>query len=84
MPQEKPTKIYMDNLSVIALARNLVFHDRRKHIDRIFHYLRDYIANKKVKVKDVKTENQDAVIFTKSLKYGVFIKKRYVLGIMKK
>jgi len=84
MSQEKPTKIYMDNSSVIALARNPVFHDRRKHIDIRFHYLRDYIANKKVKVKNVKTQNQVADIFTKSLKYDVFIKIKDVLGVMKK
>jgi len=30
MPQEKPTKIYMDNLLAIVLAKNLVFHDKSK------------------------------------------------------
>jgi hypothetical protein len=28
MPQEKPTKIYMDNSSTIALAKNPVFYDK--------------------------------------------------------
>jgi hypothetical protein len=37
--KKKPTKIYVDNSSVIVLAKNLVFHDRSKHIDTIFHYL---------------------------------------------
>jgi len=46
MQQEKPTKIYVDNSSVTALAKNLVFHDRSKHIDTRFHYLRDCITNK--------------------------------------
>ena len=65
-------------------ARNPVFHDKRKHIDRRFHYLQDYIANKKVKVKNMKTQNQVTNIFTKSLKYDVFIKIKDVLGVMKK
>ena len=76
MPQEKPIEIYMDNSLVIALANNLVFHDRSKHIDTRFHYLRDCIANKEIEVKYVKTQDQVVNIFTKPLKYYVFIKLR--------
>jgi hypothetical protein len=65
MPQEKPTEIYVDNSSTIILAKNPVFHDRSKHIDTRFHYLRDCIANKKIKVKYMKTQYQVADIFTK-------------------
>jgi hypothetical protein len=71
----------MNNSSVIALAKNLVFHERSKHIDIRFHYLRDCIANKKVEVKYVKTQDQVADIFIKPLKYDVFIKIRDVLGV---
>ena len=56
MPQEKPTKIYVDNSSAIVLVKNLVFfYDKSKHIDTRFHYLRDCITNKEVEVKYVKT-----------------------------
>jgi len=84
MPLEKPTKTYIDNSLVIALAKNPVFHDRSKHIDTRFHYLQDCIANKEVEVKYMKTQDQVADIFTKPLKYDVFIKMRDVLGVMKK
>jgi hypothetical protein len=81
MPQEKPIEIYMDNSLVIALANNLVFHDRSKHIDTRFHYLRDCIANKKIEVKYVKTQDQVVNIFTKPLKYYVFYQdERYVMS----
>jgi hypothetical protein len=72
MPQVKLAEIYMDNSLVIALAKNLVFHNRSKHIDTRFHYLRDCIANKKIKVKYVKTQDQVVNIFTKPRKYDVF------------
>jgi hypothetical protein len=55
MPQKKPIEIYVDNSSTIILAKNPVFYDRSKHIDTRFYYLRDYITNKKIKVKYVKT-----------------------------
>jgi hypothetical protein len=84
MPQERSIEIYVDNSLVIALTKNLVFHDRNKHIDTRFHYLRDYITNKEVEVKYMKTQDQVANIFTKPLKYDVFIKMRDILGVMKK
>jgi len=54
-----------------------------KHIDRRFYYLRDCIANKKIEVKYVKTQNQVADIFIKPLKYDIFTKMRDMLGVMK-
>jgi hypothetical protein len=81
---KKPTKIYMDNSLVIVLPKNLVFHDRSKHIDIKFHYLWDCIANNKVEVKYVKTQEQVADIFTKQFKYDIFIEIRNVLEVMKK
>jgi hypothetical protein len=84
MPQERSIEIYVDNSLVIALTKNLVFHDKNKHIDTRFHYLRDCITNKEVEVKYMKTQDQVANIFTKPLKYDVFIKMRDILRVMKK
>jgi hypothetical protein len=84
MPQERSPEIYVDNSLVIALTKNLVFHDRNKHIDTRFNYLRDCITNKEVEVKYMKTQDQVANIFTKPLKYDVFIKMRDILRVMKK
>ncbi|KAL0544465.1 hypothetical protein IC582_019580 [Cucumis melo] len=78
------TVIHVDNKSTIALAKNLVFHDRSKHIDTRFHYIRDCILRKKVQVEYVKTEDQIADNFTKSLKVNVFNKSRTLLGVFQK
>ena len=37
-----PTVILCDNQSCIKLSKNLVFHDRLKHIDIRYHFIRDY------------------------------------------
>jgi len=76
-------KLYVDNSSTIALVKNLVFHNRSKHIDIRFHYLQDCIINKEVEVKHVKTQNQVANIFSKPLKYDVFAKIRDMLRVIK-
>ena len=45
----------MDNSSAITLAKNPVFHDKSKHIDTRFYYVRDCIKNKEIEVKYMKT-----------------------------
>jgi hypothetical protein len=84
MPQDKPTKIYIDNSSIIVLVRNPIFHDKSKNINIIFHYPWDCITNKKVEVKYVKTQDQVIDIFTKPFKYDVFAKMRDILVVIKK
>ncbi|KAK2996001.1 hypothetical protein RJ640_019468 [Escallonia rubra] len=79
--QDESTQIYVDNKSAIALAKNLVFHDQSKHIDIRYHFIRESIANKQVQVKFVKSEDQDADIFTKPLNREVFEKLRSRLGM---
>ncbi|CAL1396308.1 unnamed protein product [Linum trigynum] len=81
MAQEESTEIYVDNKSVLALAKNPVFHDRSKHIDTRYHFLRECVEQKEVMLKYVKTEDQIADIFTKPLKQDVFAKLRTLLGV---
>ena len=83
LTQEEPTKISADNKSAIALAKNPVFHDRSKHIDTRFHYIRECIARKDVQIEYVKSYDQIADIFTKPLKYEDFSRIRSLLGLTK-
>ena len=82
MPQEKSTKIYVDNKSAIALAKNPVYHKRSKHIDTRFHFIRDHIKNKEVEIHHVKTSEQVADILTKPLKFEIFQQLRRKLGML--
>lgn len=41
MPQEEATEIFLDNKLVLELAKNPIFHDRSKHIDTRYHFLRE-------------------------------------------
>ena len=38
-----PPALMVDNQLAIALAKNPVLHDRSKHIDVMFHFLRDSV-----------------------------------------
>ncbi|KAM1699905.1 hypothetical protein ACFX2K_031198 [Malus domestica] len=81
MPQEEPTEIYVDNKSAIALAKNPVFHDRSKHIDTRYHYIRECIERKDVQVEYVKSQDQVADIFTKPLRQEDFVRLRNSIGV---
>jgi hypothetical protein len=47
MSQVEATEIFVDNKSALALAKNPVFHDRSKHIDTRYHFIRECIARRK-------------------------------------
>ncbi|GAB2276914.1 hypothetical protein Dimus_039213 [Dionaea muscipula] len=59
--------ICVDNQSAIAIARNPVYHDRSKHIDIHFHFLREAIVNKEVELIYVRTQAQPADVLRATL-----------------
>jgi len=81
LSQEVPTEIYVDNRSAIALAKNPTHHERSKHIDTRFHFIREHVKAKEVELVSCRTYDQAADIFTKPLKHEAFIKMKIMLGM---
>jgi hypothetical protein len=79
----KATRIFVDNKSAIALAKNPVHHECLKHIDTRFHLIKQHIKEGDVELVHVKTHEQIADIFIKPLKIDVFCYLQKKLGIMK-
>ena len=71
----------MDNKSVIELAKNPIQHRRSKHIDIRYHFIRDHVKQKTVKLKYCSTTEQVADIFTKALPTDTFTRLRKRLGM---
>jgi len=65
--QKGATKIFCDNLSAIAMAKNPVCHGRSKHIDIRHHFICDLVAEGVIELKSCSTEEQVADILTKAL-----------------
>jgi len=57
---------------MISLSKNSVFHQKRKHIDTRYHFIRELMSNGEVHLKPCKFNDQLAYIFTKSLAKYVF------------
>lgn len=59
--------LYVDNQSTIKLTHNPEYHKRTKHIDIQYHYIREKVTNKDIKIGYVPSEIQKADILTKAL-----------------
>ena len=57
----------VDNQPAIALTKNLVLHDRSKHINVKFHFLRDYVDEGHIVIVFVETDRQLTDVLTKPL-----------------
>ena len=79
--QRKPTVIFEDNQSSIELSKNPKFHNRTKHIDVSFHFVRERVADNSVEVKYCPTEDMAADMMTKGLTKAKFEKFRDMIGI---
>ena len=62
-----PPALMVDNQSAIALAKNSVLHDRSKHIDVKFHFLKDCIHGGQIVIEFVETGWQLEDVLTKPL-----------------
>ena len=81
--QDQPTAtiIYEDNQGAIALSQNPKDHSRTKHIDIKFHYTREQINEKKVKLEYCPTGDMVADTLTKGLPKPAFEKFRAGMGV---
>jgi hypothetical protein len=58
--------------SDIYLIKDQIFHKRSKHIDVKYHYMRDIVAQDKLKVGKINTSNNHADMITKSVHVAKF------------
>ena len=82
--QLKPTTIFCDSMSAIAIAKNPVHHSRTKHIALKHHFIREAIEDGEVKLEFCGTNDQLADIFTKALPREKFQELKRKLGVQPK
>ena len=75
------TIIHCDNQSCIKLSKNPVFHDRSKHIEMKYHFIRHLLQRGALKLQYIRTDEQIADILTKPLTTSKFVYFHDKLGM---
>nr|GFA20077.1 retrovirus-related Pol polyprotein from transposon TNT 1-94 [Tanacetum cinerariifolium] len=63
------TTVFCDSMSAICLANDQVYHDRTKHIDIRYHFIR---IERRIKVKKISTEDNPTDVFNKPVHLSKF------------
>ena len=82
--KEEVTKLvilYCDNTSAINISKNPVMHAKTKHIAIKYHYVRELVEDKQVKMEYIHTKEKIADIFTKPLPKDTYEYLRGKLGV---
>ena len=69
---ELPITVYVDNVGAIWLPNNRTTSDRTKHIDIRTSFVEEYQEDEKIIIKYVKSEDNEAGIFTKNMTNVIF------------
>jgi hypothetical protein len=77
------TVVHYDNQIYIKLTEKPVFHDRSKHIDMRYHYIRDLVKRKTVKLQYLAMSEQVDDILTNPLTLRQFLQLGGKLGVAK-
>ena len=81
VPVNSVPTLWYDNLGAMYLLANLVFHARTKHVEVDFHFVREMVAQRKLSVQFISTDDQIADMFTKPLPSQWFLLLRSKLQV---
>ena len=79
--QKDATVVHEDNQGTIALTKNPKNHSRTKHIDIKYHFVREAVEKKDVRLVYCPTEKMVADILTKPLPKPKFVELRRKIGV---
>ncbi|KAE8667231.1 tir-nbs resistance protein [Hibiscus syriacus] len=83
-PVDYAISLYCDNQSTIRLAENPVFHARTKHVEVHYHFVREKVLQEEIEMRQIKTDEQIADLFTKSLSVRKFEHFRRQHGVIQR
>ena len=82
MEIKEPVVMFCDNTSAINISKNPVMHSKTKHIAIKYHFVRELVQDKEIRLEYVHTKEQIDDIFTKPLPKDAFLYLRGKLGVI--
>ena len=79
---DEPIPIFCDNTSAISISKNPVMHSKMKHIPIKYHFFREQVIKKNIKIEYVGPKEKISDIFTKPLPHEAFEYLHQKLGIL--
>ena len=79
---KEPVVMYCDNTSAINISKNPVMHSKIMHIAIKYHFVRELVQDKEIRLEYVHTKEQIVDIFTKPLPKDSFLYLRGKLGVI--
>ena len=69
-----PITVYCDYVGAIYLSYNAKISNRTKHVNTRIHFVRNNVEDNTIKITFVKSEDNDADVFTKNVSENLFDK----------
>ena len=79
--KEDKATVFLDSQSALHLCKNPAFHERTKHVDVRYHFIREKVIEGKILVEKISTEDNLADVGTKVLTLSKFKLFVDLLGI---
>ena len=67
LPQQSPTKLYVDNSGAVELSRDKKSCHRSRHVDRRYFKVRELAAEGHIRVEHIDTDANSSDLLTKPL-----------------
>ncbi len=75
--------IYYDNINIILLVNNSVYHVRTKHIEAHYHFVKEKVLTREINLTRLNIEYQVVDIFTEDLGIDEPMKFIKMFGVLK-
>jgi hypothetical protein len=76
-------RLWCDNLGAKHLASNSIFHERMKHVEIDYHFVRSHVLKKLLNVRSISTDDQVVYGFTKAISQGRLLEFQRNLNLIR-
>ena len=66
--------VFEDNRATIDISKNPCLHEKQKHVDVKYHYVRECVLESRIRIQYLRTDLMLADILTKAVQIGTWMR----------